>query len=656
MTMTQPWTTHRLLPDQLGLAPEAAAHKALRTRSIAVADALALSCTAGAHGSETLKRLVLTQGPPSSLVRGPRLGSLAAMAMIWAGSASSPDDLEAAAIVVDHLWGDGTPPGLSADQHLAAGQILFLAGRHTRLGEVLPLLEGLDPMTRHYMVTDLANPFLDASGAPSAAAVNVWSELLSRAFVDQGLAPLALIPGQDEAHNPFDRLDAPAAAPSSASGELVTVIMPCFQPDRGLFTSVRSISHQTWADLEIVVVDDASGPGFDDVFAQAVSLDPRARLLRLERNGGSYLAREAAIAQSVGSLVTFQDADDWSHPSRIEHQVAALAASSTPMSRSQAVRAKDDLTHQWLGSEPIRPNASSLMVRRSLLEQWGGFVPVRKGADSEFAERITSFAGAIADTHTPLAITRLRSGSLSRGDFMYHWTTPDRTAFRTAFQAWHRELRADVDSGRVTSISTAQLHDLPFPVPLSWVRALPNAERTPTTLDVAYVGNFSTVEPSRCADALRRSIKRNGPRANSVGMWHLEAPWQLTQRRPRMSKAWLDLMRQHAGMRPLCRVEPMHVDCLVVVDPEVLTLVTNHECRVRADQVELWLSPEVLAPNRSGLPIDLLEISDIARRWWGVSPRWTYAADLSAADRRSVAEALPGLALHEPASSATTTD
>ncbi|MGC1207656.1 MAG: glycosyltransferase family A protein, partial [Ornithinimicrobium sp.] len=506
MTMTQPWTTHRLLPDQLGLAPEAAAHKALRTRSVAVADALALSCTAGAHSSETLKRLVLTQGPPSSLVRGPRLGALAAMAMIWAGSASSPDDLEAAAIVVDHLWGDGTPPGLSADQHLAAGQILFLAGRHTRLGEVLPLLEGLDPTTHHYMVTDLANPFLDPS-APAHARLETWSELLSGAFTEHGLSPLALLPAMDEAHSPFDRLNAPGSMPGSASGELVTVIMPCYQPDRGLISSVRSISRQTWADLEIVVVDDASGPGFDDIFAEAVDLDPRAQLLRLERNGGSYLAREAAIAQTTGSLVTFQDADDWSHPSRIEHQVAVLAASSAPMSRSHAVRAKDDLTHQWLGSEPIRPNASSLMVRRTVLEQWGGFVPVRKGADSEFAERITNFAGAIADTNTPLAITRLRSGSLSRGDFMYHWTTPDRTAFRTAFQAWHRELRADVDGGRVTSISTAQLHDLPFPVPLSWVRDLPSAKRTPTTLDVAYVGNFSTVEPSRAADALRRSIK-----------------------------------------------------------------------------------------------------------------------------------------------------
>ena len=52
---------------------------------------------------------------------------------------------------------------------------------------------------------------------------------------------------------------------------------------------------QTHGNLEILLVDDCSGPDFEDVFAQAEALDPRVRLLRQARNGGSYLGRNAAL-------------------------------------------------------------------------------------------------------------------------------------------------------------------------------------------------------------------------------------------------------------------------------------------------------------------------------------------------------------------------
>ena len=50
---------------------------------------------------------------------------------------------------------------------------------------------------------------------------------------------------------------------------------------------MRSIISQTWADLEIVIVDDASGPEHADLFAEAAALDPRARVLTMPRNGGA---------------------------------------------------------------------------------------------------------------------------------------------------------------------------------------------------------------------------------------------------------------------------------------------------------------------------------------------------------------------------------
>jgi O-antigen biosynthesis protein len=642
------WHTWRLLHARVGFDPEGLAHQALRTRSPAVLEALARAATNGRDDAGTLLREVLQHGPsPVSL--GPRrCAALAATAMVWAGAGRTTDELLGAALAYEQLWAAGAGRQLGPEHHVVAGQALFLSGRHDALEHLLPSLD-LPPSVRHYLETDLANPFVERPADRPATAQDAdrWPRLLSLPFVDEGLSPLTLRDQEHPGQPLFDRLDARGARPCSAGGPLVTVVMPCFQPDRGLLTSVRSISRQSWADLEIVIVDDASGPHYRELFAEAASLDPRARVLTMERNGGSYLAREAAIAQSTGSLVTFQDADDWSHPSRIEHQVKALDGTTAPMSRSQAVRAKDDLTHQWLGYQPVRDNASSLLVRRRVLEQCGGFVPVRKGADSEFAERVETLAGTIADTGTPLAVTRLRAGSLSRGDFTFSWFAPDRLTFRGAFLAWHRELQERADAGRPLGVSREELHALPFPVPATFVRELPAERHTPTHLDVAYVGNFSTARPSRHARALRQLFEQRPPGPGLVGLWHLEPSWVHPTRRPRMAKPWFDIIQRHPHLRPLSRVEPVHVERMVVVDPAVLSTVAGQPCRVSADRVEVRLAPEHVAPDRSLLPLDLLGTADVCADWWGVRPHWAFAPGLTEDERAQVCEAVPGLPVEE---------
>jgi hypothetical protein len=640
----EPWLTWRLLQSGAASRPEALAHQALRTRSPAALGALASAATAGAETPESLLHRLLDDGPDGLLTSPLRVRALASTAMVWAGSLRSTEELTAAALLLEHLWQDpATADLLPPELHLVTGQTLFLAGRHAALEELLPRLTHLPEDAAHYLRADLANPFVrhpHGSGAD-------WPSLLGQYFVQHDLAAVRLGPEVDGLP-PFDRLEAPGPVPGSVGGELVTVVMPCYRPDRGLLTSVRSIISQTWADLEIVIVDDASGPEHADLFAEAAALDPRARVLTMPRNGGSYLGREAAIAQSRGSLVTFQDADDWSHPRRIEHQVAVLHERSAPMSRSMAVRAKDDLTHQWLGYPPVRLNASSLLVRRSVLDRCGGFVPVRKGADSEFAERIRVLAGPVADTWTPLAVTRLRSGSLSRGDFTLSWFAPDRLTFRGSFMAWHRRLRERVEAGEEVSVSTEELHALPFPVPPGWVRDLDGSASTPTVFEQVYLGHFSTVRPSRAVRALQDHLAEQPPLSGSVGVWHHEAPWVTDRRRPRMSHGWLDVAHAHPALRAVSRADRVHARRVVVVDPSVLALMTGQHVEVQADEVDVWLTPQVVDPDASLLPEDLLGIADVVAAWWGVRPRWVLAPHLDPQERAHVRASLPHLRVEDP--------
>lgn len=640
------WTSWRIRRGP-STDPRSWARQALRTRSPALPEVLARALTRDHESSVTLRARILSQGVPAGLIQASNRALALNLATAWAASAEGPQTLAAAARLFEELWAGCGPADMIYEHKLIAAQTWFLTGHHALLAEALPELN-LRPVSAHYLHADLANPMATgpsdlAPATPGGKPQEEWLRLLGQPFADHQIIPPTVREASDPDEPPFNRLQVNGVRPGSTGGELVTVVMPCWRPDEGLFTSVASITGQSWGDLEILVVDDASGPEWEGTFARAQAMDPRVRIVRMERNGGSYLGREAAIGQARGAYVTFQDADDWSHPSRIEHQVAALRGSSAAMSRSDAVRALDDLTHQWLGYSPLRANASSLLVRREVFETCGAFIPVRKGADSEFAERVQTLTGPIADTHTPLAITRLRAGSLSRADFTWSWMAPERLLFRGSYRAWHRQLREERAAGSTPLVSTADLHTLPFPVPVSFVRDLPGAERTPTRYAVAYVGNFSEVGTTPGAQWLRERGTELAEGDLPVGIWSLEAPWVQQVARPELSDDWGDLLRQHPGLRPLARTEAVEVDRVVVVDPETLALVTHQECRVSARSVDLWLTPELVEPSVSGLPVDVLGLADIAAAWWGVRPRWVLAPYLDDAQRTQVLDAVPGL-------------
>jgi glycosyltransferase involved in cell wall biosynthesis len=107
----------------------------------------------------------------------------------------------------------------------------------------------------------------------------------------------------------------------SVAEPLVSVIVPTYNASRWIGTALKSLLAQT-ANVEILVVDDASE---DDTFVrarQAVGGDARVRLVRLRQNVGVYQVRNWAASQLArGEWISFQDADDFSHPNRFAMQL-----------------------------------------------------------------------------------------------------------------------------------------------------------------------------------------------------------------------------------------------------------------------------------------------------------------------------------------------
>lgn len=105
---------------------------------------------------------------------------------------------------------------------------------------------------------------------------------------------------------------------------LVSIIMPLYNYGRFLNAAVDSVLSQTYANWELIIVDDCST---DDSFAIAQDLakkDNRIIAYRLDRNGGTSAARNKGLDMAKGEFVAFLDSDDEYDPNYLESQLDLL--------------------------------------------------------------------------------------------------------------------------------------------------------------------------------------------------------------------------------------------------------------------------------------------------------------------------------------------
>lgn len=102
----------------------------------------------------------------------------------------------------------------------------------------------------------------------------------------------------------------------------VTVLMPVHNGEAFVRDAIHSILGQTWSDFEFVIVDDGSTDGTAAVLASF--RDPRIRVIANASREGIARSLNRGLAAAEGVLIARQDADDVSHPRRLETQLAYL--------------------------------------------------------------------------------------------------------------------------------------------------------------------------------------------------------------------------------------------------------------------------------------------------------------------------------------------
>ncbi|WP_056249573.1 glycosyltransferase [Methylobacterium sp. Leaf456] len=93
--------------------------------------------------------------------------------------------------------------------------------------------------------------------------------------------------------------------------DLVTVVMPVFNREKIVGEAIESVLSQTYANFELIIVDDGSKD--DSVAVVKTFDDPRIRLIELPQNGGVSTARNAGLREGKGAFVAYIDSDNvWS--------------------------------------------------------------------------------------------------------------------------------------------------------------------------------------------------------------------------------------------------------------------------------------------------------------------------------------------------------
>ncbi|MEU3724289.1 bifunctional glycosyltransferase family 2 protein/CDP-glycerol:glycerophosphate glycerophosphotransferase [Streptomyces sp. NPDC031705] len=121
----------------------------------------------------------------------------------------------------------------------------------------------------------------------------------------------------------------PAPTPGCAVPRF-SVIVPAYKVQAYLQEGLESVLSQSYPDLELIAVDDASPDACGSIIDEYAARDPRVTAVHLAHNLGLGPARNAGLARATGDYVLFLDGDDTLAPGALQAITDRLKATGSP--------------------------------------------------------------------------------------------------------------------------------------------------------------------------------------------------------------------------------------------------------------------------------------------------------------------------------------
>lgn len=239
-----------------------------------------------------------------------------------------------------------------------------------------------------------------------------------------------------------------------AGGPLVSVLMTAHNVAPYLEAAIASLLAQSWRQLQLIVVDDASTDGTWQLLQRLAESDDRLCIRRLNANLGTYHAKNLALSLAEGRFVFFQDGDDLSHPERLRLCMQQLVQPRVLAVQGGYARVEFPSTRVLPVNGLLHKlGLITLGVRREVFDAIGFFNCTTKASDDEFFHRLQAYAasgaGTIVTLDLPTYYNTFRPGSLfadmvvndpAASGVIEQQPSPSRVAYVEAFRAKHAEL------------------------------------------------------------------------------------------------------------------------------------------------------------------------------------------------------------------------
>ena len=161
--------------------------------------------------------------------------------------------------------------------------------------------------------------------------------------------------------------------------KLVTIVIPVYNAEPYIERCVDSVINQTYKNLEIILVDDASSDNCPEICDKYARKDLRIKVIH-KNNEGAGRARNTGIDNATGEYIFFFDSDDYVEPNTVEKcvQIAQETAADVVVFGHDSVTPNGDLICEFLPAAPQKIFCGEEITQR--------FLPISLSPDPQSGE------------------------------------------------------------------------------------------------------------------------------------------------------------------------------------------------------------------------------------------------------------------------------
>lgn len=204
---------------------------------------------------------------------------------------------------------------------------------------------------------------------------------------------------------------------------LVSIITATFNSGAYIAETIEAIQAQSYSNWELLITDDCSQDNTCEIVSHFAEIDNRIKLLRLDKNSGSGVARNNSIREAKGRFIAFCDSDDRWFPHKLEKQLKFMCENGYNLTYTSYLKCNEE--NQVIGYVkcPTKIDRKNILIDDEIgcltaiydCASIGKFYmpPIRKRQDWCLWIEIISKTGTAYGLQEPLAFYKIRNKSIS---------------------------------------------------------------------------------------------------------------------------------------------------------------------------------------------------------------------------------------------------